>query len=63
MNPDWKILVTEKGFIRDVVSFTQQVNDLMNELQQSKQISLLRSDGQLFGEIPPVGRNDNSPKK
>ena len=37
-NPEWNVLVTESGFIRDSVSFIQQVKDLMNELQQKGQL-------------------------
>jgi putative endonuclease len=47
-NPEWKVLVTEKGFVREKVSFAQQVNDLLNELHHN-------------GEIPPFSRNDSSP--
>lgn len=39
-NPDWKVLVTEHGFIREYVSFANQVDDLIKELQAK-------------GEIPP----------
>jgi putative endonuclease len=41
-NPQWKELVTEHGFVRNTISFSQQVSDLVNELQQR-------------GEIPPNG--------
>ena len=41
-NPQWKELVTEHGFVRNTISFSQQVSDLVNELQQR-------------GEIPPSG--------
>ena len=44
-NPEWKVVVTEHGFIRNNVSFSHQVNDLIKELQKNS-------------EIPPVGRND-----
>ena len=44
-NPEWKVLITEHGFIRNNVPFSHQVNDLIKELQKN-------------GEIPPVGRND-----
>ena len=37
-NPEWKALVTEKGFVREKVSFFQQVNDLVNELEQNREI-------------------------
>ncbi len=32
-NPDWKVLVTEHGFIREYVSFSNQVDDFIKELQ------------------------------
>jgi len=38
-NPEWKVLVTEKGFVRETIPFSQQVNDLINELQQNEQVS------------------------
>ncbi len=44
-NPEWKVLVTEKGFVRETIPFSQQVNDLINELQQNEQ-------------VPSYGRND-----
>ena len=44
-NPEWKVLITEHGFIRNNVPFSHQVNDLIKELQKN-------------GEIPPDGRND-----
>ena len=47
-NPEWKELVTEKGFVREKVSFSQQVNNVINDLQMNEQ-------------IPPYGRNDSSP--
>jgi putative endonuclease len=39
-NPDWKVLVTEHGFVREYVSFSNQVNELIKDLQAK-------------GEIPP----------
>ena len=39
-NPEWKVLVTEHGFIRQYVSFSSQVDDLIKEFQAK-------------GEIPP----------
>lgn len=30
-NPDWKVLVNEKGFFREKTSFSQQVRELLNE--------------------------------
>ena len=38
-NPEWKALVTGRGFVRDNQSFSQHVSDLVNELQGSKEIS------------------------
>src|SRR5690606_16957761 len=34
MNPDWKIMVTEHGFIRNTTSFSEQVNNLLKEIQK-----------------------------
>lgn len=31
-NPEWKVLVTEKGFIRQNVPFSRQVSDLLTNL-------------------------------
>ena len=61
-NPEWKVLVTEKGFVRETIPFSQQVNDLINELQQNEQVpSYGRNDERMVNEeIPPVGRNDNA---
>ena len=39
-NPDWKVLVTEHGFIGEYVSFSNQVDDFIKELQAK-------------GEFPP----------
>ena len=44
-NPEWKVLITGRGFIRNYVPFSHQVTDLIKELQKN-------------GEVPPVGRND-----
>ena len=44
-NPEWKVLVTEKGFIRKAASFGSQVDDLINELQER-------------GIIPSFGKNN-----
>ena len=35
MNPKWKDLVTENGFDKDTSSFSQLVNNLLNELQMN----------------------------
>ena len=45
-NPEWKVLVTECGFVRNNKSFSQKVSDIVNELVPIK-------------EIPPYGRNDD----
>ena len=47
-NSDWKELVTEHGFVREKVSFSQEVSAILNEVQQT-------------GEIPLCGRNDIVP--
>ena len=44
-NPEWKVLATENRFVRSSVPFSEQVNELMNQLKMNK-------------EIPPAGRND-----
>lgn len=31
-NPEWKVLVTEDGFVRESKPFSEQVKDLINEL-------------------------------
>ena len=46
-NPEWNELVTEKGFVRKPTSFSQMVDDLVNELQ-------------INNEIPPFGRKDDT---
>ncbi len=64
-NPEWKVMVTETGFVREKVLFSQQVSDLVNELQKEGVISSFAlNDFSPEGdneEIPPVGRNDDSP--
>ena len=42
-NPDWKVLITEQGFVRENVPFSQQVNDLIKELQKNGEIPLPNS--------------------
>ncbi|MBU0486920.1 MAG: hypothetical protein KKD31_03095, partial [Bacteroidetes bacterium] len=32
-NPEWKEVVTESGFIRDTISVSQQVKEIVNEMQ------------------------------
>jgi putative endonuclease len=38
-NPEWKDMATEHGIVREKITFSQQVNDLINELEQSGMIS------------------------
>lgn len=45
-NPEWKVLVTELGFDREKVSYSQQVEEFLKELQENQQ-------------IPPFSRNDS----
>jgi len=67
-NPEWKALVTEKGFVREKVSFFQQVNDLVNELEQNREIPSVSpqesnchsGQSEEKKQIPPSGRNDNN---
>jgi putative endonuclease len=47
MNPEWKELVTEYGFVRKNTSFSQQVSNLIQELQQN-------------GKIPEFGTNEGN---
>jgi putative endonuclease len=61
-NPDWIELATEKGFVRKTSSFSQMVNDLMNELKINKEApSISPNDGATHDEVPPSGRNDKAP--
>lgn len=39
-NPAWDIQVTEKGFVRSKKSFSDQVNELINDLQKDGKIPL-----------------------
>ena len=58
-NPEWKVLVTEKGFVRNTVPFSQQVSDLENEMRQNIEIPPHDPNGSSVNEeIPPYGRND-----
>ena len=52
-NPDWKVLVTEHGFVRD--SSPSARNDVQQILPSG------RNDGSHSNEIPPSGRNDGIP--
>jgi len=56
-NPEWKVLVTENGFIRENTPFSQQVKDLMNELGIPP---IGRNEDTKNEEFPPAGRNDKS---
>lgn len=38
VNPEWKVVVTEHGFIRKTVPFSDQVNNLIKEMQQKAEI-------------------------
>ncbi len=56
-NPEWKILVTERGFVRENVLFSDQVSDLVNELKKdAKGSPFSRNDGTMNEQIPPVGQ-------
>jgi len=60
-NPEWKILVTEKGFIRNTIPFSQQVDDFLKEFYEEQQIPpFIRNDNASYGEIPPIGGNDDT---
>ncbi|HPQ13283.1 MAG TPA: GIY-YIG nuclease family protein [Paludibacteraceae bacterium] len=62
-NPEWKVLVTEKGFVREKVSIAQQVNHLLNELQHNGEIPPVRRNDSaqcMNDEIPPFSRNDDA---
>ena len=70
-NPEWNILVTERGFVREKVSFSQQVDDILKEGQMNKQvppISPQKSKSHSWQSeetrgIPPVGRDDGAKGK
>lgn len=49
-NPEWKVLVTEKGFVRETVSFSKDVSEVISELR--KQV-----------EIPPAEKIDQEGSK
>jgi len=49
-NPEWKVLVTENGFIRETVPFSKDVSDVVFELQKKV-------------EIPPIGKIDQKGSK
>ena len=38
-NSEWKVLVTENGFVNEKISFSQEVDNLINELKKSGMIS------------------------
>lgn len=69
MNPEWRELVTERGFNRDKVSFTQQVESFLRDMEsiipglskssnETNYSSGMKESGK-EEEIPPDGRNDN----
>ncbi len=35
-NPEWKVLVTENGFIREKVAFSKQVDDILQEFLKNQ---------------------------
>jgi len=58
-NPEWKVLVTEKGFIRNTTLFSQQVDDFLKEFHEEKQIPpFSRNESAVNDEFPPSSRND-----
>lgn len=59
-NLDWKVLVSEHGFIRENKLFSEQVADLLKELQENTDTSPVgqTKDTLKDEKIPPVGRND-----
>lgn len=57
-NPEWKVLVTENGFIRNTTPFSQLVNDIVNE--QIPPVGWNDERQDMLNEIPPVGRNDGA---
>jgi putative endonuclease len=53
VNPEWKEMVSGSGFLHEKLSFSQQVNDLITELQQSGEIPLFPGK-----ETPGLAEND-----
>jgi putative endonuclease len=37
-NPEWKVLVTDQGFVNEKVTFSQQVNDFLTEFRQAQKL-------------------------
>src|SRR5690554_4027892 len=63
-NPDWKVLVTEHGFIRENKPFSEQVANLLKELQENAEISPIgRNDDKQDKEVPPFSENDDEQGK
>ena len=53
-NPEWKVLVTEHGFIRENKPFSEQVANLLKELQENAEDSPIgRNDDKQDKEVPP----------
>ena len=62
--PDWKVLVTEHGFIRENKPFSEQVADLLKEFQENAEISPIgRNDDKQGKEVPPSNWNDGAGKR
>ena len=63
-NPDWKVLVSEHGFIRENKPFSEQVADLLKELQENIDTSPVgqNKDARKNEEIPPVGQTKDTLK-
>ena len=74
-NPEWKVLVTENGFVRNYVPFAQQVKSIIEELREHGEVlpsstteepvipnEAKRSEETAVQEkeIPPFGRNDDT---
>jgi putative endonuclease len=53
VNPEWKEMVSGSGFLHEKLSYSQQVNDLITELQQSGKIPLFPEK-----ETPRLAEND-----
>jgi putative endonuclease len=61
-NPEWNVMATERGFVRDNIPFFQQVAAIIDEMQTSGKISSLGpNDGSQEGETTPMESNDIIP--
>lgn len=60
-NPEWKELVTESGFVRERVSFSQQVDDFLKEFQVDDKFPRFAGNASRLvnDEVPPFGWNDS----